>query len=370
MKLIKKIASSFILVSFFSFSVLGVFLPRFANAAPITSARDTMTRLKISTTADHTLGFTLPTGVTFDSNDELRIDFPHSSGFTQGGTWATGDFTFNDGTSRTINAVEATASPNGSVTGCSDGANNVGVEIDTTNLVFAVIPCGVSFSASATAASITFTIDGTTINGTLTNPSGAGSYIITISNDEDNNSSDDDTVSIAIRIVNDDQVVVTATVDPTLTFALSANSVALGTLSSSAPSSGSHTITAATNGSGGFVVSYNGATLTSGVNTISAIGGTAAASSAGSEQFGINLRDNATPNIGSNVTQNAGTCGYAANYGTVDSFAYVASTTTTITSVTAPADCVYTVSYMANISAATEAGSYSTTIDYIGTATF
>jgi hypothetical protein len=158
--------------------------------------------------------------------------------------------------------------------------------------------------------------------------------------------------------------------DPSITFSLGSNSVALGTLSTGSPSSGSHTVSASTNGAGGFTVSYNGAALTSGGNTITPIGGTAAASSAGSEQFGINLRDNTTPNVGANVTQNSGTCGYGAQYGTADSFAYVASTTTTVTSVTAPADCVYTVSYMANISATTEAGSYSTTIDYIGTGTF
>jgi hypothetical protein len=368
--MIKKITSTFLLIGTFFVIGGGALFPQLAVAAAITSARDTMTRLKTSTTADHSLTWTLPTGVDFDLNDELRVDFPHSSGFTESGTWAAADFTFNDGTARTISAVEDTASPNGAVAGCVDGANNVGIEMDSTNLVFAIIPCGASYVSSAAAAAITFTIDGTTADGTLTNPSGAGQYIITISNDEANNGSDDDTVSIAIRIIADDQVVVTATVDPTFTFSLGGNSVALGTLSTGSPSSGSHTVSASTNGAGGFTVSYNGAALTSGGNTITPIGGTAAASSAGSEQFGINLRDNTTPNVGANVTQNSGTCGYGAQYGTADSFAYVASTTTTVTSVTAPADCVYTVSYMANISATTEAGSYSTTIDYIGTGTF
>ncbi len=368
--MIKKITSTFLLIATF-FVIGGASLfPSIAIAATITSARDTMTRLKTSTTSDHSLAFTLPTGVTFDSNDELRVDFPHSSAFTQGGTWATGDFTFNDGTARTVNAVEATASPNGAVAGCTNGANNVGVEIDTTNLVFSVIPCGGSFTASSTAASVIFTIDGTTADGTLTNPSSTGSYTIVVSNEEDNNGSDDDTVSIAVRIIADDQVVVTATVDPTFTFSLSSNSVALGTLSASTPSSGSHTVSAATNGSGGFSISYNGATLTSASNTISAIGATAAASSVGTEQFGINLRDNATPNVGTDVTQNSGTCGYGTQYGTADSFAYVAGATTTITNVSAAADCVYTVSYMANIASSTEAGLYSTTIDYIGTGMF
>ncbi len=234
MKYIRLVSSKKLVAIFSIFGmVFGLLAPVITSAASITSAKDTMTRLKISTTADHTIVFTLPTGVTFDSNDELRIDFPHSSAFTQGGTWATADFTVNDGTSRTVNAVEATASPNGAVAGCSDGANNVGVEIDTTNIVFAIIPCGGSFVASSTAATVTFTIDGTTTDGTLTNPSSAASYTITIANDEDNNSTDDDTVSIAVGIADDDQVTVSATVNSSLTFDLDANTS--GTGDTSAP---------------------------------------------------------------------------------------------------------------------------------------
>ncbi len=81
--------------------------------------------------------------------------------------------------------------------------------------------------------------------------------------------------------------------------------------------------------------------------------------------------DNATPNIGATRTQNAGTCAaIPADYGTVDRFSYVASTTTNLTNQAAPADCTYTISYVANINAITPAGSYTTPITYVASGTF
>lgn len=369
-KNIKKFFNSaivFLFIISFAFYSFGIF-PLVVKAATITSAKDTLTRIKAAVTADHVVVFSLPTGVNFDSGDRLLVDFP--SGFSLGGSWTTADFTFNDGTSRTVNAVESTASPNGVVTGCSDGANNVGVEIDTTNIIFNVIPCGGSFVASSNAATITFTILGTAGNGTLTNPS-TGEYLITISNDEDNDTVLNDNVTIAVRIITDDQVVVTASVDPSISFSLGSNSVNLGTLTSSATGTGSHTFSVGTNGAGGFAVTYNGATLTKGSDTILEIGGTPATSSTGVEQFGINLRSNTTPSVGANVTTNSGTCSYASDYGTANEFAYeVSGSIPLANSSSAPADCEYTVSYIANISSATESGVYSTTITYIATGTF
>lgn len=205
-------------------TIVGVMAAPIAHAAEITSKSDTMTRLKASTTADHTVVFTLPTSITFDvsgSTDTLRVDFPESSAFTTTGTWATSDFTVNDGTARTVNAV-AQGSGIIDVT-CTDGTNNVGVAIDTTNLIFTIKPCGSSFTASGSAATVTFTIAGTSPNGTLTNPSSATSYTLTTAMcDETASCTSSFTTthsgSLAVAIADDDTVSVTATVDPTLTF--------------------------------------------------------------------------------------------------------------------------------------------------------
>jgi hypothetical protein len=212
------------------------------RAAEFTSKSDTMTRLKISTTADHTVRFTLPSGVDFDhtgGRDSVSVDFP--SGFTSSasGTWVTGDFTFNDGTARTVNAV----AQGSGVTdvGCADGANNVGIAVDTAAAVFKVLPCGTSYTASTSTSTVTLTIDGTTTDGTLTNPSSAGSNTISLSM-VDNGSTANQTGSLAVSIADDDQVTVTATVDPSITFDLDTATtdtesaapytVALGTITS------------------------------------------------------------------------------------------------------------------------------------------
>ncbi len=84
-----------------------------------------------------------------------------------------------------------------------------------------------------------------------------------------NGSTDIDTATLALSLIANDQVTVSATVDPTLTVALSGNTAAIGTLSTSNVNQASITSTVSTNATGGFVslVKYD-ATLTSGSNTI------------------------------------------------------------------------------------------------------
>lgn len=167
------------------------------------------------------------------------------------------------------------------------------------------------------------------------------------------------------------QVSVSATVDPILTFALGSNTIALGTLSSSAATSASHTMTAASNATSGYVVTVSGATLTSGANTIDAYTAGGAASVPGTEGFGINLKDNATPNVGAEVS-GSGTGVAVGNFAIADTFAFNASGANTIAnSASAPSgSSVFTVSYVANISASTAAGTYGTTLTYTATPTF
>ncbi len=155
---------------------------------------------------------------------------------------------------------------------------------------------------------------------------------------------------------------------PTLTFSLGANSINLGTLSSSAVSTGSHTITVGTNAANGVVVTYSGSTLTSSGNTITAMS-TAAASSVGTEQFGINAKDNATPNVGAECSGTSPVAAAATGYSTVDNFKFV-SGETIVSSSGSINDTTCTISYIANIAAPTEAGSYTTTLTYIATGTF
>lgn len=154
----------------------------------------------------------------------------------------------------------------------------------------------------------------------------------------------------------------------TLTFSLGANSVALGTLSSSAVSTGSHTLTVGTNADNGAVVTYSGATLTSGANTITAMS-TAAVSAVGTEQFGINAKDNVTPNVGLECSGTPPIAAAATGYAVVDNFKFV-SGETVVSSSGSINDTTCTISYIANISGATEAASYSSTLTYTATGNF
>jgi len=161
----------------------------------------------------------------------------------------------------------------------------------------------------------------------------------------------------------------TITIDAqSLTFSLSANAVNLGTLSTGAASTGSHTFTVETNASNGMVVSVFGSTLASGTDTITAMS-SATTSSPGSKQFGINLKDNASPNVGTECSGSAPIAAAATGYNTADNFKFVsgetiASSSGSINSTTC------TISYIANISAVTNAGSYATTLTYIASGTF
>lgn len=121
------------------------------------------------------------------------------------------------------------------------------------------------------------------------------------------------------------QITVTASVDETLTFTLANATVALGTLTPSSTGTGTSTMSASTNAAGGYAITVNGTTLTAGLNTISALAANAA-SIQGTGQFGINLKANATPSIGSN-SSGAGSGVAAANYNTADSFRFVSGET-------------------------------------------
>jgi hypothetical protein len=117
----------------------------------------------------------------------------------------------------------------------------------------------------------------------------------------------------------------------------------------------------ATNAQSGWAISYNGPTLTSSGNTISVATITGDSDGTpGAEQFGISASTNGNATI---------TSGYAR--GTNTDWNFVASTVSTLVSETASTDTeTISVSYLANIAATTEAGSYTTDITYVATATF
>lgn len=176
------------------------------------------------------------------------------------------------------------------------------------------------------------------------------------------------------------QITVSASADESLTFCTgtsgvtssscagaTGSSVSLGTLTASSTGSGTSQVGVTTNAGSGYAITINGSTLTSGSDTITALA-TQTASSQGSEQFGVNLKANTTPSVGSDPA-GAGSGAPSANYGTANQFRFVTGDSIA-TAGAADAFRLYTVSYIANIAALTEPGTYQATFTYICTATF
>lgn len=171
---------------------------------------------------------------------------------------------------------------------------------------------------------------------------------------------------------------VTGFVPPILTFCVgkeisgdcstaTGDSIDMGTFSPNSTASDTSQMQAATNAGDGYVITVEGTTLTSGSNDIPELS-SPTTSQTGTSQFGINLRDNGSPNVGEEPS-GSGDGDYVSPYGTVDEFVY--NSGDTIASATGPTDTnTYTVSYITNIAPFQAAGNYSTTLTYIATATF
>lgn len=134
------------------------------------------------------------------------------------------------------------------------------------------------------------------------------------------------------------------------------------TLGATTDSADAHTISLATNASGGYSLTISGTTLTCstcGGATITAIGATATAASAGTEQFGVRL------------VVNSGSGAAASPYNGANWALDTAAFPDLIA--TGAGDSVTTIfgaRYVANTATVTEFGSYSAIISYTVTATF
>ena len=137
---------------------------------------------------------------------------------------------------------------------------------------------------------------------------------------------------------------------------------------------------ASTNAASGYVITVNGATLTSGANTIPAMG-TAGVGVRGTGQFGLNLKLNTTSTstvaVGTEVASAAnGTTlrGQAiTGYNTVDSFKFTTgdSVANSANVSAGPTNAqIFTASYIVNVAGNQASGTYTTTLTYICTATY
>ena len=137
---------------------------------------------------------------------------------------------------------------------------------------------------------------------------------------------------------------------------------------------------ASTNAGSGYSITVNGTTLTSGSNTITAMG-SSTPGVRGTSQFGLNLKANtittSTPAIGTEVAPAANGTNYrgqaVAGYNTVESFKYATTNVVADSANGSPGGTdaqIFTVSYIVNVPGSQPAGTYTTTLTYICTPTF
>lgn len=357
--LLRTIASGIVIASVvFSASFAQLQL---AFAAALTTLSDTQSSLKVSTLSDHTIQFVTPSGIS--AGQGISITFP--SGYATG-TFSVNNFDLATSTSATCSGFVDAQLVSGAASGLNWGVSQATATvyilsgtatIPANRCVQIRIGSNAIFQASGTAQ--------------ITNPSSANTYAISLI-------SNSDTGSITENIVTDDTVSMTGLVNQSLTFTISTSTIYFGTLSASGPKYASstntagdsaetiaHTLVISTNAPSGYSLSVRGQTLTSqqnASNTITAIGASVASSTLGTEQFGIRATESGGTGTAVSSPYNMPTSyGYA---GTATSSSVLAvGTGSTLTS-------TYSIRYVANIAAITEAGTYAANLVYVATANF
>jgi len=336
------------LLSFFLFDT------HLATAAAITTPRNYLNRQKAAETTgiQHEIFFTEASGKTSTDN-EVRIIFPDADD----GLWcrSAGSLTLTAITNPT-GATESATGLLGSLSGtCAQGSGSGAAESNSDRLLITGV--------GALSASTKYGVRAVGNVAALGTAAAANNIKVEVRTYEDSGTLED-TGTLALSLIADDQVSVTATVDATLSVALSGTTASLGTLSTSNVNQASITSTISTNASGGFVslVKY-GATLTSGANTIpdESGGGTIVA---GTSEYGASSDDTTSVDLAT-TSNSCATGGGPMN-------ATALSTTFKIfasESAAASAD-VTTLCFVATTSATQQPGSYTSTATLVTTARF
>lgn len=373
----KKFISSIVMVALVSMTSL--LSPLIAAAAgSVTTATDTMSRLKASTASDHTFMFVTPTGVA--SGQTITLTF--SSGFTGVSSMVSNDFDVAEGS-----------------TGVCSSATFTEKSVKTTPTAsdFSAIGAGQVVTVLSGGASATLTAGRCIrikagLNATDATGSGSPTHQIT-----NGPASAADTITIggtftdsgiiSVEIMDSDQVSVTANVDQTMSFDLDTGitagetgqpySVPLGTLSSGSVTHSNGTsinqifADGGTNAAGGMNISVRNANGASGLKSTSTpgdfIGSVTGPMSAGTANYGLCVDSATVTGVSRSTTYNT-TCALAsATNGVVG----LTSTATDILTSSAPVTAHAQIVVNATIAAATPAhADYSDTLTFIATASF
>ncbi|HSX02728.1 MAG TPA: hypothetical protein VLI05_05455 [Candidatus Saccharimonadia bacterium] len=317
-------------------------------------------------------------------------------------------FSFKPGTSGNIGAIkfELCDSPL-EATSCANAGNSSGVSF-TSNSASLSGQTGIAGFAAGTGTppaptANTFWItngtpqnvsNSTTVTATfqnVRNPSAANKqfYAKVTTYSDSAGSTEVDFGATAVDTAN--QIQVSGTMPESLVFCvgtsgtdctnMTGTTVSLGTFSPASTNVGTSLMAASTNAGFGYVITLTGATLTSGSNTIAAMGtqslnsaacSPSCTSTTGASQFGSNVRANNVASaggaFGADVSGSGAGVG-SGGYNTANSFRFFSGDT--VASASGPTNAnLYTNSYLVNVAGSQAAGLYTATMTYICTATF
>jgi hypothetical protein len=366
-------ASLLLAILLFGLSLSLFMTPKSTSAAPITSRSLTLQ-------AGATDGGSMPGGVV---NHAFAFTVP-SVGNTNIGSIQFEYCTLAGGTCTTPTGLVTTSATMGSQSGATGFTLN-----NTTNGA----PYITRTAAAVTAGTaLTYQLLSVT-NPTTTNQT----FFVRISTFATTNATGSATDTGVVAASTATQIVLTGTMPESLIFCTGAtvgttsgvpdcSTASAGTVNFNQLFSPTDTATAtsqmaaSTNAGSGYVITVNGPTLTSGSNTITAMG-TSTVGVRGTSQFGLNLKANtvttSNPAIGTEVAPAANGTNLRGQaitgYNSVDDFKF-----TTADSVANSANGgaggtdaqIFTVSYIVNVPGSQPAGTYTSTLTYICTPTF
>lgn len=381
----KSISSLLVIAVLLLATVLQVLLPNAADAAQITSRKLTLQAgasdggSKPGGNVNHLFEFTMPAHSGAEDLGSIKFEYCTTAADTGSLTCIvpTG-LTTTGATLGTVSGVATGFTLNNSVNGAPyiarAGASSAAAGAQTVQLLGVVNPTTVNstfFVRITTYNSLNATgtpIHNGTVAASVTNP-----IVISGTMPESLVFCAAETISLNVSSVPDCS---TAT-DGAISFDRLFSPVDTATAESQ--------LSASTNAGSGYAITVNGATLTSGANTISGMqsGGLATAPVYGVSQFGLNLVANATTlditssplganiSVASNGTNFKGAPG--ANYSTPDLFKFVTGDQVAQSNdggLGGSDAQIYTVSYVVNVPGSLPAGTYSTTLTYICTPTY
>ncbi len=367
----------------------------FSSSVTTSSVGGNTLTVDLDDTTDPTV--TIAGATTLGANTTMQA--PSSTTLTLNGNYTNnGTFTDNSGTVALAGSAQQTLS--GTMTGSSDFNNLTVTNASGSNpesspsVIFGAAASAAGtftattadtklrFTSSATYTFLNVTMNGQAIGtrvylrssstGTQWNLVSTGTQTVSNTDVRDSNACGGDTID-AIDGTSQDSTHNDCWNINTISMSISDTTIGFGACTSgsaryatgdtngaSSDSADAHTISVATNARGGYSLTVTGSTLTGTGGTITALGGSATASSPGSEQFGAR------------AIKNSGTGTVSSPFDTAN-WAFTPSTTQTVASYTGASSsysAAYGLRYICNVAGTTEAGSYSTDLTYILTATF